>query len=227
MRTTQEWKSGRIRSLRNPVLLVAFVFAILASVVVAQQAQQAQAPYAREAPQLFELLELRPGMSVGEIGAGGGEMTVELARRLGPSGHVFSTELDAARLADIRAAVAKEGLTNVTVIEAGEVTTNLPAGCCDAVFMRDVYHHITKPAEIARSINAALKPGGRVAIIDFEPTPGSETPAGLPADREGHGVRPETIVAEISAAGPMHVRTIRDWSVLRANRSLFAVVFKK
>jgi precorrin-6B methylase 2 len=166
-------------------------------------------------------------MSVGEIGAGGGEMTVELAKRLGAAGHVYSTELDPARLADIRGAVAKEGLTNVTVIEAGEATTNLPAGCCDAVFMRDVYHHITKPAEIARSIAAAVKPGGRVAIIDFEPTPGSETPAGLPADREGHGVRPETIVAEISAAGPAHVRTMRDWSVLRANRSLFAVLFKK
>jgi predicted methyltransferase len=223
-KVNQVWRMFGMNRVALPVLLVTLV----AGAAIAQQVQQAQqSAYAREAPLLFEALELRPGMSVGEIGAGRGEMTVEMAKRLGPTGKVFSTELDPARLTDIRNAIAQEQLGNVTVITGGERATNLPAGCCDAVFMRDVYHHITQPADIAKSIADALKPGGRLAIVDFEPTPGSELPAGVPADRGGHGVRPASIVAEMTAAGLTHVRTNLGWSALRADRSLFLVLFRK
>lgn len=207
------------------VLKAAMLAALAAAVVVGAGLPQAQV--ASEAPRLFELLELQPGMTVGEIGAGRGEMTVEMAKRVGPSGRVYSTELDPARLADIRAAVSREGLTNVVVITAGERATNLPAECCDAIFMRDVYHHITSPEEIARSLSASLKPGGRLAIIDFEPQAGSALPEGVPANRGGHGVPPEMIAAEISAAGPSLVRTFPGWTNLRANRQMFLVLFKK
>jgi ubiquinone/menaquinone biosynthesis C-methylase UbiE len=201
--------------------------AVLLAAAVAGAAGLLQAQVASEAPRLFDLLELQPGMTVGEIGAGRGEMTIEMAKRVGPSGRVYSTELDPARLADIRAAVSREGLTNVVVITAGERATNLPAECCDAIFMRDVYHHITSPEEIARSLSASLKPGGRLAIIDFEPEPGSAVPDGVPANRDGHGVLPATIAAEISAAGPSLVRTIPGWTNLRRNRQMFLVLFKK
>lgn len=57
----------------------------------------------------------------------------------------------------------------MTVLEAGERATHLPPECCDAIFMRRVYHHLTAPSAILTSIHEALRPGGRLVIIDFRP----------------------------------------------------------
>ena len=222
MRNT--WKP---RLVARVLVLRRIALAALIAVALAGAAGYLHAQIASEAPRLFDLLELKPGMTLGEIGAGRGEMTIEMAKRLGPSGRVYSTELDPARLAEIREAVSREQLTNVTVVTAGERAANLPADCCDAIFMRDVYHHFTHPDEIGRSLFASLKPGGRLVVIDFEPTAGSELPAGVPANRGGHGVRPETIVAEMTAAGLSAVQTIPGWTNLRANRQMFLTLFKK
>lgn len=185
------------------------------------------AQFADEASRLFVLLELRPGMTVAEVGAGRGEMTIEMAKRLGPTGRMYSTELDPARLTEIREAVTRERLTNVTVLEAGTRASNLPAGCCDAIFMRDVYHHFTNPDEYDRTLAAALKPGGRLVVIDFEPAPGMAIPEGVPANRGGHGVTPNLILDEMKAAGLSEVRTIPGWTNLRANRQMFLVLVRK
>jgi protein-L-isoaspartate O-methyltransferase len=120
-----------------------------------------------EVSRLVELLSLREGMTVGEIGAGSGWLTVEVAQRVAPSGRVYSTELSAARLDDIRQAASEAGLGNVTVLQAGDRATNLPAACCDAIFMRRVYHHLSEPSPIVASIHEALRSGGRLAIIEF------------------------------------------------------------
>jgi SAM-dependent methyltransferase len=82
-----------------------------------------------------------------------------------------ATDVGPAQLAEIPDLVSRERLENVTVIEGARNSTNLPDGCCDAIFMRDVYHHLTQPKEINDSLLAALKPGGRLAIMDFEPEP--------------------------------------------------------
>src|SRR5512139_130352 len=94
----------------------------------------------REVARLSELLQLREGMTVAELGAGRGWLTMEVTRQVGPSGRVYATELDATRLDELFAAAADAGLRHVTVLPAGDHATNLPAGCCDAVFMRRVYH---------------------------------------------------------------------------------------
>jgi len=100
----------------------------------------------REVPQLVSTLELEPGMTVADVGAGFGAWTVVLSRWLGPTGKVYSTDVAEPQLASIRAAVAHEDLRNVVVLRGAEVSANLPAGCCDAILMRDVYHHIRRPA---------------------------------------------------------------------------------
>src|SRR5262249_39024059 len=86
---------------RAPVFVVAFVLPAVAVVLpaVAQRADDAT-----QTRQLFQLMELKPGMTVGEIGGGKGEMTVEMARQLGREGRVYSSELSADRRADIRKA---------------------------------------------------------------------------------------------------------------------------
>lgn len=161
----------------------------------------------RDAQRLIAEMSISPGMTVGEIGAGSGDLTVLMAQHVGPNGKVFSTEISEQRLADIRKAVASANLQNVDVLQAGVDTTNLSPGCCDAIFMRNVYHHFTQPAGINKSLFAALKPGGRVAIIDFPPGNGkeAETAAGRGADGT-HGVFKETVAKELEAAGFTRVK---------------------
>lgn len=136
-----------------------------------------------EISRLTELLSLREGMTVAEVGAGTGWLSVEVARRVGRSGRVYSTELSADRVDDIRHAIADVGLNNVTVLQAGERATHLPAECCDAIFMRRVYHHLTAPSAILTSIHEALKAGGRLVIIDFRPDGIVGIATGMGADR--------------------------------------------
>src|ERR687898_3216704 len=118
-----------------------------------------------EVPELAKLLDLKPGMNVADVGAGFGAWTVRLAKFVGPSGHVYATDIGSAQLAALRDYAKREGLTNVTVIEGAARTTNLPALCCDAILLRDAYHHLTEPEKILASLAAALKPGGRLAVI--------------------------------------------------------------
>jgi predicted methyltransferase len=184
--------------------------ALLVAAVPAAGRRQSLENVASESARLATLLDLKPGMTVAEIGAGSGQFTVAIAQRLGATGQMYSTELDKYLLEDIKHAVDAAGLRNVKVVEADETATNLPAGSCDAIFMRRVYHHLTHPAQIDASLLAALRPGGLLAVIDFEPR-GGTPPPGVPANRGGHGVRPDTVIEEATGAGFRLVRTIRDW----------------
>jgi precorrin-6B methylase 2 len=146
---------------------------IIGSAVLAAVAETtlllAQRSRRAEVSRLAELLSLREGATVADIGAGTGWLTVEVARRVGPSGRVYSTEISVDRLTDIRRAAAAAGLSNVIVLEAGERATGLPSECCEAIFMRHVYHHLSDQSAILSSVHDALKPGGRLVIIDFRP----------------------------------------------------------
>jgi ubiquinone/menaquinone biosynthesis C-methylase UbiE len=168
---------------------------------------------AGEVERLAAWLEVRPGTHVADLGAGDGSFAVALARRAGSSGQVYATELDDERLADIRRAVTAAGLSNIAVIEGAVSTTNLPDACCDALFSRAVYHHLTDPAAINADIHRALRPGGRLLIIDFEPG-GIMNWISRPetADRHGgHGTPKETVVREVTAAGFQLMRGPASW----------------
>ena len=179
-----------------------------------------------EVPRLLELLELKPGMTVADVGAGFGAWTMRLARAIGPSGRVYATDLGAAQLAALRDATARERLNNVTIIEGATSSTNLPALCCDAILIRDAYHHFTQPDALIKSLAASLKPGGRLAVIDFPPRPSTDVPAGVPANRGGHGVPSDVVEREVRGE-LTHVRTIPAWSPASEPASLFLVLFRK
>ena len=192
----------------------------------ARQIAQERAQAELDAPKLVEALGLRPGMTVADIGAGGGAMTVVLGKWIGP-GHVFSTDITEPALRLTREYARKEGLSNVTVIEGGAATTNLPPECCDAAFLRHVYHHITAIDGFNQSLFASLKPGGRLALIDFTPQKGSELPRGVPANRGGHGVPPQLVIEEMLKAGFRHVRTIDSWPPGDKRPVYFLTLFQK
>jgi len=179
-----------------------------------------------EVPQLVQLLELKPGMTIGDVGAGFGAWTMRFSRWTGPSGRVFATDIGAPQLAALRESIKREQLGNVTVVEGAPASTNLPAACCDAILVRDAYHHFTQPDEMIRSLAASLKPGGRLAIIDFPPREKTEVPAGVRPNRGGHGVPPEVVQAEVGAL-LKHVRTIPNWAPESQPASLYLVLFRK
>jgi ubiquinone/menaquinone biosynthesis C-methylase UbiE len=173
-----------------------------------------------------DVLGLKPGMAVADVGSGGGAMTVVLGHWIG-SGHVFATDVTANALRMTREYAKKEGLTNVTVIEGAADRTNLPDACCDAVFLRNVFHHVTDPVPFNKSLHASLKPGGRLAIIDFPPEKGSKLFPGVPANREGHGIPIAVVVDEMKAAGFTHVRTVDNWPDGDKKINVFLALFRR
>ena len=102
-----------------------------------------------EAAAIYAALALRPSSRVADVGAGAGRYALELARTLNVEAYVCATELDLGLLATIRAAAA--GLNNVTALESRQTDTGLPPACCDGIFLRRVYHHLTDPAAIRRA----------------------------------------------------------------------------
>jgi ubiquinone/menaquinone biosynthesis C-methylase UbiE len=136
-------------------------------------AWNAKADAADEITRLAALMEWKPGTVVADIGAGDGSYTFAAVQHVGSSGKVFATEIDPKKLDQLRSEVKRRGLQNVIVVDSKEADTNLPASCCDAIFLRRVYHHLIKPAEFDANIVRSLKPGGRLAIIDFPPRAGN------------------------------------------------------
>jgi tRNA A58 N-methylase Trm61 len=150
---------------------------------------------------IFEAIGVREGVTVCETGAGDGELSIAAARIVGPNGRVYTSELGEDRLKTLREHVANSGLAHITVVAGDAVRTNFPEAGCDALFMRNVYHHFADPAAMNASISGALRPGGRVAIVDFSP-PDKE--AAHPSDRSKdgmHGVSAETVSRELEEAG--------------------------
>lgn len=149
---------------------------------------------------LTKALKLKKGSVVADVGAGSGDQSIAIARYVGPEGTVYSTELGAGSVRRLRSAIERAGVDNVTVVEGQTKQTNLPGECCDAIYMRRVYHHITDPPAFNQSLLQSLKPGGRLAVIDFEPN-GGEAPPGRRASGGSHGVTLETVVKELREAG--------------------------
>lgn len=148
---------------------------------------------------LINALELKKGSVVADIGAGDGDQTLDIARHIGPDGHIYSTELGS-QLEELREAIEDANLSNITVLEGHPNQTNLPEQCCDAIYMRRVYHHFDDPASMNKSLLNSLKPGGRLAVIDFEPRSSEADPEGRDTGNS-HGVTAETVVKELKAAG--------------------------
>jgi ubiquinone/menaquinone biosynthesis C-methylase UbiE len=187
---------------RLALLAVALCLCCRVAVIVGGQPPDDNA----DAKRLIEVLDLHEGSVVADIGAGSGELTILIAPRVGQAGKVYSTDLNKTRLREIRQAAAKAKLQNVAVMEGAADQTNLPTQCCDAIFMRNVYHHFAHPPVMNASLLASLKPGGRLAVVDFAPDSGASAAPGQRANGKAHGVTAETVLEEVKAAGFVDVQ---------------------
>jgi ubiquinone/menaquinone biosynthesis C-methylase UbiE len=123
---------------------------------------------AEEAPtMLIQALKLRPGDRVGDVGAGSGYLTFRMARKVGPRGRVYAVDIQPEMLALIRQRGAKQGLRNVVPVLGTITDPKLPAGVLDLILMVDVYHELSHPWEMTRSMLRALKPGGRLVLVEY------------------------------------------------------------
>lgn len=146
-----------------------------------------------EAERVAAAVNIGPGATVADLGAGSGALVVELARIVGPRGRALASE----RSEGLRSRIAeraKSAGVAVAVVAGADRATNLPDACCDAITMRMVMHHIADREAFARDVRRAVRPGGRIAIIDF-------LPGALPHLAADHGVDPADVVAAFSAAG--------------------------
>jgi predicted methyltransferase len=196
--------------LRSRALLAAAAFLALTLSFTLRPAS-GNAAASDEIERLATLMDWKPGSIIADIGAGDGRYTFAAASRVGPEGKVFATEIDPEKLTALRADVTNRHLQNVIVQESKEADTNLPKECCDAIFLRRVYHHLTKPAEFDAALVRSLKPGGRLAIIDFAARSGLPPVEGVPANRGGHGIPQKIVIEELTAAGLQLARTVDDW----------------
>jgi len=200
----------RVRAARS---LLAFILIALAAwsglELLSVRADDAERE-AQEAARIAELLQLGPGHEVADIGAGDGEWTLQLAAKVGPNGHVYATEIKQDLVDKIGKEAERAGFNNVSAILSGQRDAGLPVDCCDAMLIRKVYHHFTDPAAINGRLIEALRPGGRVAIIDHT-TFLSERVKGVPENRSGHGLESDILTREVRAAGFEVEKIVQPW----------------
>jgi SAM-dependent methyltransferase len=118
--------------------------------------------------EIVAALGLEPGMAVADIGAGTGLFTRLFAEKVGPTGKVYAVDIARPFLDHIAADARKRGQSQVVTVLGSQDATNLPAESVDLVFLSDVYHHLEKPERTLASIRRALKPGGRLVVIEFD-----------------------------------------------------------
>ena len=123
---------------------------------------------AEEKPDLaLDLLELRSGMVVADVGAGTGYMSLRMARRVGPAGKVYANDLQPEMLQQLRAASQREKLSNVETVQGTEADPKLPASTMDLVLLVDVYHEFSQPQAMLDKIRESLKPDGRLVLLEY------------------------------------------------------------
>ncbi len=123
---------------------------------------------AEESPKTaVRMMELKPGMSVADFGAGSGYYTELLARAVGRTGKVFATDIQPGMIELLKRRIRDRKLTQVEAILATTESSGLPDGCCDVILMVDVYHELSQPQQALRQLKGALKPGGRLILVEF------------------------------------------------------------
>lgn len=150
--------------------------------------------------EVMKALEISKTDVIADIGAGGGYFTERFSKYLGPSGRVYATDIQDVMIEKLRERVKNQGLDNVEVVRGGLDEPKLSASCCDLVFFSSVYKEIEGRIGYMKKVRKILKPGGRVAIIEYRPNAAA---IGPPKEMR---LSPEKVIKELAAAGFTLVR---------------------
>jgi len=143
-----------------------------------------------EAERVMNLLGVKPGLTVADIGAGSGYYTVRLAKRVGPEGHVYAEDVVPEYLERLAQRVRSEGLTGtVTLVRGDPHDPQLPAGSVDIALLVHMYHEVQQPYGLLWNLRPALRTGAQVAVVDAR------------KQTEVHGTPPDLLRCELAAVG--------------------------
>lgn len=146
--------------------------------------------------ELVAALDVRPGMSVADIGTGTGYLLPHLSRAAGATGRVHAVDVEPKMLEWVATRAKREGLQNVATVLAQGGATGLPAASVDRAIMINVWHHIEDPAAYARDMARVLRPGGVLFIVEARHDMQEE--GGPPAHFR---LPPQKIIAQLEQAG--------------------------
>ncbi len=115
---------------------------------------------------IMDAIGVRPGMRVGEAGAGRGYFTFPLARRVGPEGVVFANDISKSSLDALRERAVSEGLGNIKIVVGEIENPQFPERNLDMIVMVYVLHHLERPIPFVKNLHSYLRPGGSLVIIE-------------------------------------------------------------
>jgi cyclopropane fatty-acyl-phospholipid synthase-like methyltransferase len=159
---------------------------------MAEQFEQPSRAVFRYRVAIAGLMELKPGMTAAEIGAGSGFLSRVIAQQVSPGGRVIATELDDKMVAYMNQRAKAEGITNFTALKGDTASSGLEPASVDAIAMVNTYSFFDRPKEMLQSAVKALKPGGLLLIVDIPETGSGATRSGVEA---------EDVIAAATAAG--------------------------
>ena len=118
---------------------------------------------------VMDAIGVKPGMMIGEVGAGRGRYVVHMARRVGEKGKIYANDIDSKALIYLQYRCMRDSIPNVVTILGDVTDPRFPEGTLDMVYIINTYHHLEKPVELLRNIRPGLKPGGTLVIIEHDP----------------------------------------------------------
>lgn len=154
-----------------------------------------------KAAEIFATLQISVKGTVADIGSGGGYFTMRFAEAVGLDGKVYALDTNPNLLNYIAKIASENQMTHIETVLIADTGINLPGPGCDLIFLRNVFHHIEKPVDYFKKLKPALKPGGKIAVIDY---------------RKGKALNFITLFGHCVAAGVIHE------SLQKAGCKLFA-----
>ena len=152
----------------------------VAPIITPAYSSEAERDRHGEAERVLSRLGVGPGMRVADVGAGDGYYTVRLVPRVGDTGAVYAQDVERRYLDRLAERLAREGIKGVTLVHGTPADPKLPERSVDLAILSHVYHEIAHPYEFLYHLHRALRPGGRVAVIDNDkPTESHGTPPAL------------------------------------------------
>lgn len=152
--------------LRNFLLAALIATALSASAVAQDAAREERRDQWQKVEEIFAAMAVKPGAVVADVGAGGGYFTTRLSRAVGEQGRVYAVDVGSDILRRLRDRVSAEGLRNVELVHGTEDDPKLPAATLDAALIVNAYHEMTQHQAMLARLKAALKPNGRLVIVE-------------------------------------------------------------
>jgi predicted methyltransferase len=173
--------------------------------------------------EVMDALELKSGSAVADVGCGEGYFTFRLADRVGRTGKVYAVDIRADRIQKVRERAAEKSLPQIIAVVGDPDDPHLPPKSLDAILVVNSYHEFSAYDAMLSHFFAALKPGGRLAVIDYAAEPGK--PRSEYVDH--HRIPPELVQQEVGGDGFQLIRREEDISIPGGSRKLFFLIFAR